>query len=339
MNQLYLHFMGDVTINFSQPYHTSKVARDLLAVPGITGVEGWGGASGEILDQDDEVVADLMIVAPPQDTQLLDLNMAAGRWLLPDEQKAMVISDTIYDDYPDLEPGDSLIVEIPGNREEEWEVVGIYSFVSMFGDPMAYANFDYVADKVNLPNQASSFRIITESTSQSMQSLIQNIDRQLEDQGYAVQSIEVGEVQRESVTSAVNLLIIFLLLMALLTAFVGSIGLMGTMSINVLERTREIGVMRTIGAVDAVVMQSVIIEGLVIGLITWIVAIGLSYPISSVLLDIVARAISDSDFTLVFTPLGVFVWLGVVVVLSIVASVMPARNAARLTINEVLAYE
>ena len=127
--------------------------------------------------------------------------------------------------------------------------------------------------------------------------------------------------------------------MALLTAFVGSIGLMGTMSINVLERTREIGVMRTIGAVDSVVMQSVIIEGLVIGLITWFVGIGISYPISSLLLDIVARAISDSEFTLVFTPLGVFVWLGVVVVLSIVASVMPARNAARLTINEVLAYE
>jgi putative ABC transport system permease protein len=204
---------------------------------------------------------------------------------------------------------------------------------------MAYANFDYVADKVNLPNQASTFRIITESTSQSMQSLIQNIDRQLEDQDYAVKSIEVGEVQRESFTSAVNLLIIFLLLMALLTALVGSIGLMGTMSINVLERTREIGVMRTIGAVDAVVMQSVIIEGLVIGLITWMIGIGLSFPISSVLLDIVARAISDSEFTLIFTPLGVFVWLGVVVVLSIFASVMPARNAARLTINEVLAYE
>jgi putative ABC transport system permease protein len=209
----------------------------------------------------------------------------------------------------------------------------------MFGDPMAYANFDYVADKVNLPNQASTFRIITESTSQSMQSLIQNIDRQLEDQDYAVKSIEVGEVQRESFTSAVNLLIIFLLLMALLTALVGSIGLMGTMSINVLERTREIGIMRTIGAVDAVVMQSVIIEGLVIGLITWMIGIGLSFPISSVLLDIVARAISDSEFTLIFTALGVFVWLGVVVVLSIFASVMPARNAARLTINEVLAYE
>ncbi|MGB5846608.1 MAG: FtsX-like permease family protein, partial [Anaerolineales bacterium] len=106
-----------------------------------------------------------------------------------------------------------------------------------------------------------------------------------------------------------------------------------------LERTREIGVMRTIGAVDSVVMQSVIIEGLVIGLITWFLAIGLSYPISSVLLKIIGQSIAGSTFELIFTPLGIFIWLAVVIVLSIIASIMPARNAARLTINEVLAYE
>ena len=88
-----------------------------------------------------------------------------------------------------------------------------------------------------------------------------------------------------------------------------------------------------------VVMQSVIIEGLVIGLITWFLAIFLSYPISEALLRIIGQAMAGSTFALIFTPFGVFLWLGVVIVLSIIASVMPARNAARLTINEVLAYE
>jgi putative ABC transport system permease protein len=129
------------------------------------------------------------------------------------------------------------------------------------------------------------------------------------------------------------------LIMAVLTALVGSIGLTGTMSINVLERTREIGVMRTIGAVDSVIMQSVIVEGLVIGLITWVLAIGLSFPISSLLLKIVGQAMMGSVLRLSFTPLGILIWLGVVIVLSVIASIMPARSAARLTINEVLAYE
>jgi putative ABC transport system permease protein len=127
--------------------------------------------------------------------------------------------------------------------------------------------------------------------------------------------------------------------MAVLTAFVGSIGLTGTMSMNVLERTREIGVMRAIGAVDFMVMQSVIIEGLVIGLMTWVLAIGLSFPISTLLLTIVGKAMMGSAMSLTFTPLGIVLWLVIVIVLSLVASIMPARNAARLTISEVLAYE
>jgi putative ABC transport system permease protein len=340
MDELMQHFLGDVTVNFNHPYNTSKVERDLLAVPGVAGVEGWGGAGGDILDENSDALASLTIIAPPQDSQLLDPDIMAGRWLKPGEKKAMVISDTIYDYYPDLEPGDRLIVEIPGNPEEEWEVVGIYRFVSMLGDPMAYANFDFVADKVNMPNQATSFRIITNHTDgTSLQTLIRRIERQLDDKGYAVQSLEAGDIMREGASTGVNTLVIFLLIMALLTAFVGSIGLMGTMSINVLERTREIGVMRTIGAVDLVVMQSVVIEGLVIGLITWVIAIGLAYPISYALLNIIGQAMAGSSFALIFTPFGVVLWFAVVILLSIIASVMPARNAARLTINEVLAYE
>jgi putative ABC transport system permease protein len=111
------------------------------------------------------------------------------------------------------------------------------------------------------------------------------------------------------------------------------------MGMNVLERTREIGVMRAIGAVDLEIMKSVVIEGLIIGLITWILAIGLSFPISALLLRIISEAMMGSSMDLTFTSQGVFIWLAVVIVLSFTASILPARNAARLTIQEVLAYE
>ena len=125
MDQLMQHFLGDVTITFSQPYNIRKVERDLLAVPGVVGVEGWGGASAEILDENDDLVTGLTIVAPPQETQLLDPEIVAGRWLMPGDDNAMVVSDTIYDFYPDLQPGDTLMIEITGTSEEAWEVVGI----------------------------------------------------------------------------------------------------------------------------------------------------------------------------------------------------------------------
>ncbi len=340
MDQLMQHFMGDVTVTLRRPYKVGKVERTLLEIPGVIGVEGWGGAAGEIWDENDNVVTNLTISAPPQNTQLLHPEFVAGRWLLPGEKNAMVVSDTIYSSYPNLKPGDKLIVKIPGRRKEEWAVVGIFRFVDMLGDPIAYANFEFIADQMHLPNQASSYRVITAYHDPvSQRELTRSIDQYLLDRNFSIQSVQSGYLLRATATQSVNTLVIFLLIMAVLTAFVGSIGLTGTMSINVLERTREIGVMRTIGAVDIVIMQSVIIEGLVIGLITWVLAIGLSFPISSLLLTIIGKAMMGSAMAPSFTPLGILIWLGVVIVLSAFASIMPARSAARLTINEVLAYE
>jgi putative ABC transport system permease protein len=137
----------------------------------------------------------------------------------------------------------------------------------------------------------------------------------------------------------VNILVVFLLSMAILTAVVGSIGLTGTMGMNVLERTREIGVMRAIGAVDFAIMKSVVFEGAFIGLISWAAAVLVSFPISFLLLKIITEAMIKSPIPLAFTLDGIVIWLGVVLGLSMFASLLPARNAARLTIREVLAYE
>jgi len=340
VDQVMMNFMGDVTVTFRQPYDVNRIERDLLAIPGVKGVEAWGGTTADIWDQNDKVVSNLSIAAPPQGTNLLAPDFVAGRWLLPGEKRALVVSDTIYDHYPNLKPGDTLIIKIPGQTKEAWVVVGIFHFVNMSGDIIAYANFEYVAELTLFPGQAASYRITSvDHDDASELTLTRRINADLTEKNYLVQNVQSGYLLRESSTQAINVLIIFLLIMAILTAFVGGIGLTGTMSINVLERTREIGVMRTIGAVDLVVMQSVIIEGLVIGLITWGLAIGLSFPISTLLLTIIGQAISGSAIALSFTPLGILLWLAVVIVLSVVASIMPAWNATRLTINEVLAYE
>ena len=177
----------------------------------------------------------------------------------------------------------------------------------MLGDPIAYANYEFISGKTHFPNQATSYRIITDSHDLAyQQDLAQRIDQYLIDRNYMVQSVETGSTLRESASIGVITLVIFLLIMAILTAFVGSIGLTGTMSINVLERTREIGVVRTIGAVDFVIMQSVIVEALVIGLITWFLAIGLSFPISSILLTIIGRSMVGSAIRLTFHPLAFY---------------------------------
>jgi putative ABC transport system permease protein len=167
----------------------------------------------------------------------------------------------------------------------------------------------------------------------------EELDKYLRDKGYKVRVVEAGSASLDSAVESLDILVVFLLVMAILTAIVGSMGLTGTMGMNVLERTREIGITRAIGADDRAVMRTVIAEGVVIGMISFILAIILSFPFTYGLSTIVSLAIFQTPIDVVFTYVGYAIWLALVLVLSTFASILPARNAARLTIREVLAYE
>jgi putative ABC transport system permease protein len=106
-----------------------------------------------------------------------------------------------------------------------------------------------------------------------------------------------------------------------------------------MDRTREIGIMRSIGASDRAVMNMVIVEGLLIGIISWVAGCLLAFPISNMLSDVISLSLFNAPAHFAYTSTGFLIWLGLVLFLAVLASVLPARNAARLTIREVLAYE
>jgi putative ABC transport system permease protein len=169
--------------------------------------------------------------------------------------------------------------------------------------------------------------------------MAEKLDTYFRNQGFDLRRSEAGHASLDTATESLDILVTFLLIMAVLTAIVGSMGLTGTMGMNVLERTREIGIMRAIGADDRAVMRTVIAEGVVIGMISFALAIVFSIPFTYMLSTIVSLAVFQTPIQVVFTYIGYGIWLALVLVLSAVASVLPARNAARLTIREVLAYE
>lgn len=131
----------------------------------------------------------------------------------------------------------------------------------------------------------------------------------------------------------------FMLVMATLIAIVGGLGLMGTMSINVLERTREIGVMRAIGASNGDIQAIVITEGMMIGIISWAVSIFLALPITNVLCYGVGMAVVTAPLPVIYGVKGIVAWLIFTLVLGTLASALPARRASKLTVRDTLAYE
>ena len=130
-----------------------------------------------------------------------------------------------------------------------------------------------------------------------------------------------------------------LLIMAVLVGSVGALALASVISLNVMERSREIGIMRAIGASTNAVLRVVIVEGVVIGILSWLVAILVAPPLSVVIGDYAGWIFIRSGLENAFPPFPMVGWLGLIVLISIVASFYPAWSATRLTVSEVIAYE
>jgi len=154
-----------------------------------------------------------------------------------------------------------------------------------------------------------------------------------------VSNVDITWEQKQRIKSQFDIITVFLLIMAVLLAVVGALGLTGTMGINVLERTREIGVMRAIGASSLGIGRVFVIEALFIGLLSWLIGTILALPVAALLSYQVGVLFLQSPLAFSFSFLGVGIWLVLSALLSVLASLLPAWNATRLSVRDILSYE
>lgn len=335
------YFLADVNVTLDRPYRIDEMEPLLREVPGVARVEGWGSARTELVLEDGSIGDTIQLLAPPADSQLVEPILLKGRWLLPGDENAIGLNERFMSRYPDLEIGDTIRLRVNG-KDSDWVVVGIFQLAGRSAGFLAYANYDYLSQLINLPNRALTFRIVStqdDMTQEQQEALGRAIEDHLRKRHIGIIDITAGQYLSTTAAQGFSTLTAFLLFLAALTALVGSIGLAGTMSMNVMERTREIGVMRAIGASNGILMRMVLTEGLIIGMLSWLIGTLLAFPISKLLTESISQAIFGMSSAFSITSRGFILWLLAVIVLSTLASLIPARSAARLTIREVLAYE
>ncbi len=336
------YLLADISLDFDRNYRVNEIEAIALDLPGVAFVEPRGGASCQLLNDAGEPAESVEMVGAPPESELIEPILLKGRWIIPGDQNAIVLNEAFLNRYPDLEVGETITLQV-NRRDVDWQVVGYFKFIGS-DYFLAYVPLAYLNQVTGNINEAANFQVVAThefNRNNHVGELARRMDRTFRELGYDVRSASTSDDLRGNATLGLDTLTTFLLIMSGLTALVGSISLTGTMGMNVLERTREIGVMRAIGATDRQVMKLVIIEGGIIGLLSWVFAVLLAFPISYLMSYIINTSVfgSASEFTYTVTTSGFLIWLGIVIVLSMVASLLPARNAARLTIREVLAYE
>jgi putative ABC transport system permease protein len=331
------YFNYDVQVQMTEPTRTNVLVRTAEQVPGVVAAEPWTFASAQRVRPDDSTSGNQIVFGLPDGASTVRPVVEEGRFLVPGDGNALVVTRNFLDDETDVRVGDRITLRSKG-REAEFTLVGIVQ--SPTQRPFLYAPSTALDTLTRDAGKAGILMLVTERQDAAGQ----------RDTGAAVRDtldragMEVAQVQtrseiRASIDTLFTTMLLFVSVMALLLGVVGGLGLAGTMTMNVVERSREIGVMRAIGARDSAVLAVFMIEGLLIGFLAWLIGVIVSLPISKILSDALGESFVQRP--LAFTPAidGILAWLVVVAVLALVASFLPAWRATRLAVREVLAYE
>ena len=336
------YVQADLDLVTDRPYRLDQIQTALSDVSDIDYIQGWGFGTATYIDADGNDGPSISVFAPPDGSELIAPNVKEGRWFEPGEKDVITLSERFNYTYPELKVGDKLTMEVSGTgNKTEWTIIGFFTMAGKSGGFLAYMPLSSWEHISGTGNRLSKFQIVTPSRLDEVRraAITKEIEAILDEKGIKTTSIQRNDMFVSDAARGLNIMSIFMMIMAVLVALVGCIGLTGTMSLNVMERTAEIGILRAIGASNRNVMKNVLTEGMLIGFMSWIIGSILSLPVGRVLTDSLGSAIFDSRLPLGFSPVGYGLWLALSLILSVIACRAPAKSAVNLTIREVLSVE
>jgi putative ABC transport system permease protein len=336
--QVIFELEGDVNISLERPRRAPRLIEIAQSVPGVARAEVWNSHQATVASQRGEGEEPAVrLNGVPTDSETFSPRIIEGRALEAGDGRALLVNNRLVAE-EGVQVGDAIALKIDGG-ESEWAVVGSYLSLNVLQD-VCFVPGEALARETHMRGRGTSVKVLAEGGDlTSEQRLIASLTEAFEVNNVEVADSWSASQQWQESQAAFGVLIYLLLAMAVLVAVVGSIGLMSTMSINVVERTREIGVMRAIGATAAAVVGVFVVEGVLVGALSWLLAVPLSAPGAYALSSVVGQAIVRIPLDFAYSVSGVLLWLLIVVVLSALASLWPALRATRVSVRESLAYE
>jgi putative ABC transport system permease protein len=341
IDNIFAGFGYEVEIDFEYLQRIDEVIPMIESRPNVKNAEMWvfrtantkvPGAEGPGSEYE------VFVRGVPSQSPIFKPRLTAGRTLDPTDARAILLNQKLAGKMG-VGVGDEIIIDLPDVGETRWTIVGLVFDLNGRDQNTAFANIETL--NLALRNVGKAAVAMVQGTDQSLatqQAIEADLLAFFETKGIEIGYSDTAIENRDNASAQFSILTQLLMMMTILMAIVGSMGLSGTLSINVIERRREIGVMRAVGASSRDVGFVFTGEGLMLGLTSWLFALPIGLGAGPLFVQALGSVI-DFPAEYYAAPHGVWIWLGVVIVLSIVASWVPARRATRISVNESLAYE
>lgn len=335
----------DIETNLSRAEDEQTSLAIMNAVPKVKRAESWKEQSASKARPDGLLIertypdgghGSLALITVPKQSQLVALQMLRGSWISEDELDTVVLNNAAFNYFGRPELGSMLDVAVAG-KTVHLQLVGVAREI-MTGSQL-YINQKSHEHLFGQAGTSTTFRIaLKQYDAASIKEAVAKIEADLSRANISTRSSITETMMGTALDEHTAVLIVILLLMALLMAGVGALGLASAMGTSVVERTREFGIMRTIGGRSSTILKNLIGEAVLIGSMSCVLATALAIPLAMGLGLINRGMNSGLSLPILFSPSAALIWLVGVVGLSVAASAMPARRAARLSIRDTLAF-
>ncbi len=270
-------------------------------------------------------------------SQITTETIKDGRMLDSADQNVVVIGGRLSSSYFDEPVGINKMITI---ENRTFRVVGILDDESYSIYIPIQMGYQVINDKENdiydtlvvkIKNEDQLDEVITKIESKLMASRHVTQD----DKDFAVTS---SKKMQQTRTEMVNSMNTFLLAIAAVSLIVGSVGIANTMFTSVLEKTKEIGIMKAIGARNNDILFIFIFNAAFIGLVGGIIGIFLGAILSSFMPTLMGNTpLAESTITVSLNSIIIALFVSVAV--GILAGIIPAYQASKLKPVDALRYE
>jgi putative ABC transport system permease protein len=333
----------DTTIGFDSEQRMDRAIQLAESVGGVDKAQGIFERSASLFIKGQlvkEAGLGTTIRGLPVQSDFYKPLIVAGRWLVPGDGRAIVIPRETAEKN-NIHVNDIIILDLGTSGKDEWQVVGLYEpvFVGGFAANPVYAPLESLFQITKSYNKAGLVQIRTTSHDQaSATEVTKKLEKTFELHHMKVSGTQVQLAQRATNEWQFSLVTSMLLALSIIVALVGAIALMGALSIGVIERTKEIGVLRAVGARSPIILRIFLLEGILQGLMSWLIAVPISLLVSPGAAKTMGTIMFGATLDYQYNWTAVFIWLAIVVVISILASLLPARGATRISVRDSLAY-
>lgn len=331
----------DVEVRFNEPV-AQTLSSSIAELNQVAVVEAWGYAPAAFAREGhfdlvrtypDRGHGSLSLMGPPAATKLISFPVLEGRWLEASDEDGVVLNH-LARAQSGAHVGDSVLLSVEG-RVARWRVVGV---VEEIGSPaIAYVTDRAFARAEGTAGAARLWRVSSRATSPAERTaVIRSLEVLLERQQLSVEAVVPFSELRTAVGDHVAILIRALVALAVILAIVGLLGLASAIGTSVIERSRELAVMKTLGASNRAISKLVLTEALLTSAVSWGAAVLLSLPLTFGIEVFIGRLGFLAPLPFVVSAPSMAGWLMLLVVATLIAAWPPVRRATQLSVREVL---